>query len=134
MKIFPSIFLIIILSWLISVHFAYGQEGRSLLPITQNGKCGYIDKTGKMVIKPQFDYSDGFYEGLARVQIGEKLGFIDENGSIVIQPNFDSVLFFSNGLAPVQIDDKWGYIDNTGNLVINPKFDFAFSFLKVWQK
>jgi len=34
-------------------------------------KWGYIDKTGKMVIEPQFDIdiADDFHEGLARVRV-----------------------------------------------------------------
>ena len=51
----------------------YGQQqnketGRLLL-IEQNGKFGYIDKTGKIVISPQFDGASGsFSEDLACVK------------------------------------------------------------------
>jgi hypothetical protein len=31
--------------------------------ISENGKYGYIDKTGKIVIKPQFDEPGIFSEG-----------------------------------------------------------------------
>ena len=44
------------------------------------GKYGYIDKTGQMIITPQFDYADAFSEGLTRVGIGDanagKWGYI----------------------------------------------------------
>src|SRR5712692_7147714 len=48
----------------------------------ENGKWGYIDKTGKMIISPQFDQAWGFQEGLAAVKIHSedgngKWGFID---------------------------------------------------------
>ena len=35
----------------------------------ETGKWGFIDKQGKMVINPQFDYAGDFSEGLAKVLI-----------------------------------------------------------------
>lgn len=35
----------------------------------RKGKWGYMDESGKMVIEPQFDYADRFYDGLARIGI-----------------------------------------------------------------
>ncbi len=60
------------------------QESRSFFPVLQSGKWGYIDKTGTVVIKPQFDYAYNFYEGLARVKIGKRSGFIDRTGKFVV--------------------------------------------------
>ena len=59
-----------------------------LLPVVQNGKWGFIDKTGKIVINPQFDEVDyfGFIEGLCGVKIGDKRGFIDKTGKYVWNP------------------------------------------------
>lgn len=37
-----------------------------LFPVEQSGKFGYIDKTGNIIIKPQFDSAWDFSEGLAR--------------------------------------------------------------------
>jgi hypothetical protein len=39
-------------------------------------KWGFIDKTGNLVIQPQFDEASEFSEGLARVRIGDKWGFV----------------------------------------------------------
>lgn len=54
-----------------------------LFPIIKNGKWGYIDKTRKIVIKPQFDDVESFSEGLARVEIGYKKGYIDKTRKYV---------------------------------------------------
>ena len=43
-----------------------------------DGKCGVIDKTGKIVCKPQFDYVCNFSEGLAKVRVDDKWGFINK--------------------------------------------------------
>ena len=98
------------------------------------GQCGFIDKTGKYAINPQFDSSYDYAEGLAAVQIGFKWGFINKTGVFVINPQFDDAVPFSEGLAYVRIgnnpdDWKWGFIDKTGQYIINPQFtqeDFGF--------
>lgn len=106
-----------------------------LYPVRVNGKEGYIDATGRIVIKPQFQSVEYFSEGLAHVRIGNKSGFIDKTGRFVINPQFDNARGFSEGLAQVgkmsNNDgpvDKWGYIDKMGRIVINPQFDNARDF------
>lgn len=42
-----------------------------------SGKWGYIDKTGKLSIKPQFDTANSYHNGLALVGIGDKSSYID---------------------------------------------------------
>lgn len=55
-----------------------------LYPVRVNGKEGYIDATGRIVIKPQFDeVESSFSEGLAPVKIGNKWGYIDKTGRIL---------------------------------------------------
>jgi len=60
------------------------------LPVLKDGKWGYIDTTGKVVIQPQFVKARFFREGLAAVMVGIKWGYIDTTGKIVIQPQFDT--------------------------------------------
>ena len=102
-------------------------SGQGMIDVT-GSKCGFIDNTGEMIIKPQFNDCKKFSEGLAPVKIGEKWGYIDKNVEIVIKPQFDNAFSFSQGLAPVKIGEKWGYIDKSGKVVINPQFDASYSF------
>jgi len=94
----------------------------------EGGKWGYIDQAGNMVIAPQFDYTDGFTEGLAAVKVREKWGYIDTTGKTVIPLQFYYAGSFAEGLAVVEIGEKWGYIDTTGKTVIASQFDDAWSF------
>jgi hypothetical protein len=89
---------------------------------------GYIDKTGKTVIEPQFDDAYSFSEGLASVEINGKLGYIDKTGKVVIKPEFNYARSFSEGFAAVKVNRLWGFIDKTGEMVINPAFTMAQSF------
>jgi hypothetical protein len=107
-----------------------------LFPIQQNGKWGYCDKTGAIVIRPQFELAGEFREGLAPVGVKVarrggfdlKFGYIDTTGRLVIPAKFKYMAPFSEGLASVEIEGKRGYIDRTGNLVISPQFDEAQAF------
>ncbi len=62
--------------------FQYFSDGRA--PIKQNRKWGFVDKTGQVVIPPQFDNAQHFSNGLASVSIkDEKNGFINTSGRFV---------------------------------------------------
>jgi hypothetical protein len=83
-----------------------------LFRVKQNGKMGYIDRSGKMVIPPQFQDAGLFQEGRARVQIDFKWGFIDETGKVVIPPQFETAQNFSEGLACVWTGGKSGFVNH----------------------
>jgi WG repeat protein/PKD domain-containing protein len=104
------------------------KEAPYLFPISQRFKFGYINRRGRMVIKPRFDSARGFSEGLARVQVNQRYGFIDTSGRLVITPRFNMANDFSDGLAAVKIPDgtcetcgEWVYINKTGHVVIHTK-------------
>jgi hypothetical protein len=99
----------------------------SLFPVRADGKFGYIDKKGKLVVKPEFAGGSRFSEGLAAVQLtkGGRVGFIDETGNLVIPIQFDLADPFSEGYAAVMKNRKWGFIDRTGQIVIPIALDAA---------
>ncbi len=128
-----------------------------LLVIVQNGKYGYIDHQGKVVIQPQYMQAYNFSGGLgvvyacgrdvainasgelsplkiaeegelAEQKAGDKTGFVDSQGAFKIPPTFEDAMPFSEGLASVRINDKWGFIDTSGKLLIQPQFDVGTIF------
>lgn len=105
----------------------------SLFLIIENNKYGYINSSGTIVIKPQFDVAFPFSEGLALVESNEKYGYINEKGVFVIKPQFLDAYDFCNGLARVsknvvtneylgETQELYGYINNKGQQVIDYKF------------
>lgn len=105
-------------------HFpSFAGFSNGLHPVQFEGKWGFIEKTGAMVISSQFERAESFSEGLAAVLISDKWGFVDTESRIRINPQFDSVRSFEGGLARVNIDEKWGFIDVSGEIVITPQFD-----------
>lgn len=106
-------------------------DGAPLFVVTVNGKDGFIDRDGKIVIDPVFEKAYPFTDGLAAVQKQGAWGFIDTQGRVVIVPQFVSVGHFSEGLAIFegkQCPNKKGYIDKHGKVVIEPRFDAAANF------
>ena len=86
-------------------------------------KDGFIDRTGKIVIEPQFDAAFGFYSnGLAKVKMNRLWGCIDETGKIVIPTQYTSINIVNNIIFVEQFR-KWGIIDKNGNTIIAPTFD-----------
>ena len=68
--------------------------------IKEKGKYGYMDRTGRVVIPPQFVKAHNFSEGLASVRPSEtegKYGYIDTSGKMIIPPQFEIAEDFSEG-------------------------------------
>ncbi len=78
---------------------------------------GFIDKSGKEVIPPQFHNFRNFSEGLAAVEVEGKWGFIDKTGRIVIEPAYDVAKRFSEGVAVVAIGEDILLIDRNGRTI-----------------
>lgn len=124
--------------------FRLPEDDNSDIPncFPKGGKFGYIDKTGKVVIAPQFSVAQDFAEGLAAVRVegnaDSKYGYIDRTGHLVIPPHFHQARPFSEGLAAVEtsarvfgnqvVEITWGFIDKTGALKIPDKYNFAGDF------
>jgi len=110
---------------LMSLQMTDGNSTQRLYEIRQDGKWGLIDRTGKVVVSPQFRYISQFDDGMAIVEaeIGgsSKFGYVGSNGSI-ISPQFDGACHFSDGIGFVRSDGKWGAIDREGRFVIAPRF------------
>jgi hypothetical protein len=72
---------------------------------------GYIDRQGKLAIRPRFAEAHAFSEGLAAVRtkkttvwrMGDTWGYIDKTGKYRIEPLFNEARPFRGGLARVHI-------------------------------
>lgn len=76
--------------------------------VEKDGKWGFVDVNGKMVIKPQFNDARSFSNGLAAVKQGGLWGFIDSTEKMVIEPQFNDAKDFTDaGSVFVRIGDQW---------------------------
>jgi hypothetical protein len=146
--------------WAIAPQFAWGEEfseGMAAVALFEppepeksatsdvEGKhrlLGYINRSGEVIVRPQFAEAGPFRGGLARVRPnktegsygkGDRWGYIDKTGKIVIPLDYNEVWDFENGLAwvhrggnlpgfvfhqvPQWEGGEWLLIDATGKII-----------------
>ena len=101
-----------------------------LFPFDKDGKHGYINEKGEVMIEPKFDLAFYFSEGRAIIAKIDgydeynyptyKYGYIDTKGEIIIPCRFDQAYAFSEDLAEATVQDSIFFIDKNG------KTAFAF--------
>ncbi len=87
---------------------------------TTNGKFGFVDTTGQIVIESKLIAVGNFHGGLAWVRtIDELIGFINTKGEWVIKPTYTYVHDFDpqSGIAKVVANKETIYIDQTGQTI-----------------
>ena len=98
-----------------------------LAGVKLDGKWGFVDHQGYVIIPPKYDYVELFCGGLAKVLLGDfvggKWGFVDQQGKEWVPLKYDSVRNFDDGLAGVKLDGKWGFVNGHGKEVVEPKYD-----------
>ena len=124
-------------------------EGFAL--VKSEGKWGAIDKTGKIIIQPQFDQVEDFIEGLKLVKLDDKAEFTDKTGKIVIQPQLewiqntidilklvelntesgDIVRNFVDVLTLAELGRESGVIDKTNKIAIQPQLEWIKDFIDI---
>ena len=93
-------------AWL-AFDFSEGFAPASKRDEHNNPKWGFVDRTGRFVIAPQYSWVDGFSEGLAKVSVsGEtgSVGYVDHSGKFVIPANLSYGSDFHDGLTAVVAD------------------------------
>ncbi|WEK53593.1 MAG: WG repeat-containing protein [Candidatus Cohnella colombiensis] len=111
-----------IITGFLAVNNKY-DEKTLLYPIQVDGKWGYINKTGKIVVEPTYAWADDFHDGVAIVLLNSnsdgnkdsreddslKYGAIDTTGKMVVEPDYSSITKFNEGVAGAVIVDEITY-------------------------
>ncbi|MBP3298759.1 MAG: WG repeat-containing protein [Muribaculaceae bacterium] len=115
----------------------YEKAGEGLIIFCENEKYGAIDKTGAVVIAPQYDYLSTCSEGYLPAIKEEKAGVIDSKGNVVIPFVYEVneswgdddgdplPMHVHAGLTAACKDGNWGVIDLKGNVVV--PFDYSYA-------
>lgn len=102
-----------------------------LAAVRFEGRYGYIDERGEMVIAPQYDLASGFYQGLAEVLIGDKTGVIDRAGRFVLPPRLGRSIPFTTEVVIAQEGPWKSFTSQDGDTLPNPFIEFG-SFYGAW--
>lgn len=101
--------------------------------------CGFMNKKGKVIIKPSEGIVRDFHDGRAMVRLTQKdnilhhkHGFIDKTGKVVIETVWDGAWDFSDGVAIVNPEsDGPAVIDTSGKVIIDFKKANIAGFLDI---
>lgn len=104
-----------------------GELGEGLVSVKKDGKWGYLNQSGEIVIPLIYEYAHTFKNGYAPIMIHNTFKNIDKYGNIVQLTEFENGEP-SEGLAFKMENRKIGFIDKQGNYIIPPKFSFAEPF------
>lgn len=116
--------------------FSEGLASQYIDNLSENRKCGYMNKSGEMEIDHRFTYCHEFNDGLAIVgvstgevkQSGTPIilyGIIDRSGNYVVEPQFESIFPFNEGMAKVtNHEGKYGFINNKGKVVVPLEYEY----------
>lgn len=104
----------------------------NLFPVQKNGKYGFIDIKGTMVVPCQYIWASEMRNGVAIVQLGEKYGLIDKKGKYKIKPQYENLQYenFNNGLATFKKDGLEGAVERNGKVIIPNEFEYIAEFHK----
>lgn len=103
---------------------------RFIYPVqSDNGKWGFEDQNGKIVIEPQYEDAQTYVNGLARVKLNNQYGFIDKKGDLIVPTIYqEAAKQYSEGMVSVMVNRYWGFLNTQGQMVIGSRFEGAFSF------
>ncbi|MCR6722189.1 MAG: WG repeat-containing protein [Chitinophagaceae bacterium] len=76
-----------------------GKDGMSW--IQKDGKYGFMNNRGQIIVPAQYESVLGFSEGMAAVKVSEVWGYINALGKIVIPAQYKEAAMFEGGVARV---------------------------------
>jgi len=97
-------------------------SGTRLFPVVSDGKWGFADSLGHIVIPFQYAEVGHFSENLAPVKIEGKTAYLNKAGIRVIPPLFEEGYSFTNGIAIAENDSLSGLINTLGDWIIQPEW------------
>lgn len=94
-----------------STMIPYGKEGSYYAVVAFEGKFGYINEKGEVLIPFMYEWANIFTEGIAAVKLNGKYGFINMNNETVIPFRYDFAGKVSSNMARVQKGNTWTFIN-----------------------
>jgi hypothetical protein len=114
---FPRTILLIVL--LLAGRYGNAQQ---LFPVKVDGKWGYIDTTGSVVIAPQFEWASFFGEQHAVVLQNGNAGLVNKSGKLVQFKGSTMLEQLDDTTFAFQENGHWGIRLLNGKIVLPPEY------------
>lgn len=98
--------------------------------LTKNGKVGFCDSEGKMMIDFLYDDLENYsssWDGF-KAKVDGKWGYVDKYGKVVIPIEYEQISLGSEGMILVKKDGKYGYYNVKKGTQIPLVYDYAYDF------
>jgi len=82
-----------------------------------------MDKAGKEIMKPAYEYAESFLNGFAIVELGGAQGVIDPKGSVIVPLEYGSIVDVNNAFWMVSKFSKYGLLNKKGEIVVPIEYD-----------
>jgi hypothetical protein len=106
----------VLLFTLIFHAITVGALAQNLTLFEQEGKYGYQNEEGKIIIEPIYQEGKEFSEGLAPIKLSDRWGYIDTSGKVVLPFIYLGADQFYIGIASVETEKGEQAISQTGEL------------------
>lgn len=95
----------------------------------KDGKMGYVDSSGVMIIPPSFTSAEEFVKGKAAVAVGSEWGLIDTLGDFIIEPKYSKLTILGDSIIGIKKKGKYGVNNIFTNQELGATFDKVDRFL-----
>ncbi len=132
-----------LIEWHSEHIFRVADNGNIKDGVLMNEKYGFVDDSGKELLKPEFEEIGIFNDGLAYVKKGNSYGYIDDRIQTVIPCKYNAIgAFNANGYVWVCegakfeknssskfSGGKYGIFDRNGNVIVPVKYKDVGTFV-----
>ena len=110
------------ISWLVSISTVVHAQN-ILIPFNKDGKFGYINQQGVVVISPVYQSADVFIGGVGVVSQNGKFGVIDEKGNWIVKPAYDDIWVNDrDSVLTVRKGNAKGFLRLNGQVITPVKY------------
>lgn len=100
------------------------------LKINKNGKWGFMDRKGRVVVEPIYDEVFNYKDDICCVELNERYGYINRQGEEIAPTIYEVASSFSEGYASVCKGGAYGYINAENEVIVDFKFEAATSVIE----
>jgi len=93
-----------------------------------NGKYGYINTDGNIIINCNFDVARIFQNQMAIVKINDEWGVINKQGNFLFKGNFEFLIADGHTFRYKKKNGNWGWLNSNGNVIIQPNYEETAGF------
>lgn len=99
------------------------KDSPPLIMMQRQGKFGFVDDRGRLIIPNRYDSMKPFSGKLAAFKLIGKWGYLNATDKIIINPLFDFAGDFQGGYAIASKNKKFGVVDEHGNIQLSFRYD-----------